>query len=74
MSEWQPIETAPKDGVFLILYDTYQELPVIACWGGDRWRENYHKKIDESDISHWMPLPKPPNIRSKTFEKEEKSI
>jgi hypothetical protein len=58
MSEWQPIETAPKDGTFILVYGygDYHH----AFWldqGNGFWFS-----IDDSlvDPTHWMPLPSPP--------------
>lgn len=64
MSEWLPIETAPDDGV-----------PVLVGWSKGNWHALVaHCEDDEwgtleADMSfhvlqnqptHWMPLPEPP--------------
>lgn len=63
MSEWQPIETAPKDGSRLLAYskgwDHEQKDQEIAWWnessGLFRWQSGTIVKP-----THWMPLPSPP--------------
>jgi len=65
MSEWQPIETAPKDGTKVLGYLPYSTMcPVsvmqwIRCTcGKDTWATipgHWHILT-----SHWMPLPEPP--------------
>jgi hypothetical protein len=68
MSEWQPIETAPKDGTHIILFwpyvtdeghvtSGYWYLPgegEIAGWHS--WDVNGYA----TPPTHWMPLPAPP--------------
>ena len=75
-NEWQPIETAPKDGTDIIGY-----IPSDNMWGGVmglKWHEPQTKKWDGREIiidgywcksvstqsvcnpTHWMPLPTPP--------------
>ena len=63
MSEWQPIETAPKDGTVVVGYDrsnhhaddrNYAE---FMRWDGERWRDPDTWTITPT---HWMPLPEPP--------------
>lgn len=61
MSDWQPIETAPRDGTWLLLtgeghvgaglwlFGEWRDLGDIG-WGG----------MTEPTITHWMPLPEPP--------------
>ena len=73
MTEWQPIETAPKDGTPMLLF--YPILGVcFGCWdhigtadwwiadsvGEDPsgWRCPYQE--DDMEPTHWMPLPAPP--------------
>lgn len=58
--DWQPIETAPKDGTI-----------VLACWAGYKgcilvrmlqdgeWHSGPNDPHIKS-ITHWMPLPAPP--------------
>jgi hypothetical protein len=70
MSEWQPIETAPKDGseILLLRSDGWPN-PIRATWTtgweGSFWRPSEDEVRDllgeeiESPIS-WMPSPEPP--------------
>lgn len=63
MSEWQPIETAPKDGTAIILSAYSGALDRMVSWDG-RWSDwggvwTHHGRI--SQPTHWMPLPTPPN-------------
>ena len=60
---WQPIETAPKDGTDVILWDPALDVGVtIGSWSdykksGDWWMEGEQVT---GFPSHWMPLPEPP--------------
>ena len=71
---WQPIETAPKDGSYLLLHTEFSET-VIGWFGKDTNIEEYEGWLygDGNDYStglfynpikptHWMPLPKPPAL------------
>lgn len=67
MMEWQPIETAPKDGTHILGYaDTVEEMAVINClptWHDDEWSLSVSCKPASDNYfrpTHWMPLPKPP--------------
>jgi hypothetical protein len=57
---WLPIETAPRDGGDVLLYEGFE--PVV-CQGwfdkdGEEWRPT--KGSFFRAPTHWMPLPKPP--------------
>ena len=58
MTEWQPIDTAPKDGTDVLVW--CGGAMFIACMEVGRWF------FDRTDYSvkplptHWMPLPAPP--------------
>ena len=68
MSEWQPIETAPKDGMNFDACDIYGERTTNVSWRNGDWR---HWWIDnfgsmgyvrvEHRLTHWMPIPEPPH-------------
>ena len=54
--DWQPIETAPKTGVVIIVYAPgfFQ----TAAWTNGKWTNAANSWLE--DVTHWMPLPKPP--------------
>lgn len=69
MTEWQPIETAPKDGTNIILC---QGARVTAGeWYSDRgdedrdgwegWMSQDGGFADDDPPEYWMPLPAPPS-------------
>jgi hypothetical protein len=53
---WQPIETAPKTGVVIIVYAPgfFQ----TAAWTNGKWTNAANSWLE--DVTHWMPLPEPP--------------
>lgn len=73
MSEWQPIETAPKDGTAILVRFKHLNFKYAKT---DEERDLWHeicvaKWIDHNDggwtwygicgqATHWMPLPDPP--------------
>ncbi len=72
--QWQPIETAPKDGSRVIMWGRYNSV-CIAAWRDDRWfvdadesraiesQTDFGIEYKTFDFpSHWMPLPTPPEI------------
>lgn len=60
MSEWQPIETAPKDGTQILIPGG------IAYWRADvdGWYTitavEWPGLPVQWNVTHWMPLPEPP--------------
>lgn len=65
MSEWQPIESAPKDGTLVLcaagalmascMYRSHMT-PNWVLPGQNGWIWPFGKE----DPTHWMPLPAPP--------------
>jgi len=69
--EWQPIETAPKDGTFVLVYAPNVGEPrvTVGSWdrepdeeGGQRWRDDLFA-WDTIEPTHWKTLPEPPAER-----------
>jgi len=74
MNEWQPIETAPKDGSDVLVYCSDTGEQMTAYWDTEAvaacnpslplplWC--YARWINNEPIycipTHWMPLPEPP--------------
>lgn len=68
MTDWQPIETAPKDGTLILAYER-PELPFsphdrnvpnfppidVMWWHGGCWVDGY--EVGLRLPSHWMPIP-----------------
>ena len=66
MNEWQPIETAPRDGTEILLFDADTD-PTIYVGGYDYdGRYWFYSELLAQDVvgeatpTHWMPLPEPP--------------
>lgn len=75
--EWQPIETAPKDGTRVLLFrpSQYPSATVVAGnFDSDRyaskprpyWTHDLEILWSRTEArkcqpTHWMPLPKPPS-------------
>lgn len=63
MMDWQPIETAPKDGVTVRLYG-YGEQGIGYWWRNDWVPAHLLPSDEEPEFSftatHWAPLPPPP--------------
>lgn len=64
MSAWQPIDTAPKDGTWVLAYSPNGNWRRIS-WGKNRFNEACWTSVDwwffeREEFTHWMPLPEPP--------------
>lgn len=65
---WQPIETAPKDGTNILIHELGDTF--VAWWlnGLERWVDGKWTEMDgwvTYDPTHWMPLPPPPEDATK---------
>lgn len=73
--DWKPIETAPMDGTWILVYEPREYAPeiMVAQWGNiepgygpdvQAWvTEAYGPNPDNyaaEDATHWMPLPPDP--------------
>lgn len=54
---WRPIETAPKDGTELLIFDPVDG-PARAHWSTHNWYAGTYVAAP----THWMPLPAPPAL------------
>ena len=72
MSEWQPIETAPKDARRILISDQFgiyiaqwaQDAELGQAKTGPGWQifscEDCWYSYVATNPTHWMPLPEPP--------------
>lgn len=62
MSDWQPIETAPKNSTSRLVWNPSNQCIYCVTWDEDEdaWCVfgGYSAFIDTP--THWMPLPEPP--------------
>lgn len=74
MDAWRQIETAPKDGTSVLLWEKYSDSPVVGFYHSrrEKWfadTEHYDTdgnacvidKLSQDLITHWMPLPAAPS-------------
>ena len=59
MGDWQPIETAPKDGTRILLWIEPTKIWMPYSWNGTRWMGDDYP-LNMAWATHWMPLPPPP--------------
>lgn len=60
MSDWQPIDTAPKDGRQILVWDRADRETDKLYWMQDHWNNILGHAVDADALTHWMPLPNPP--------------
>ena len=72
--EWQPIETAPKDGSWILVFEpvVFEPCMHVVQWGESQWSIGSAKTwvtmalgpnpdtYDADQSTHWMPLPASP--------------
>lgn len=56
-SDWQAIETAPKDGTRVLVWSAAKGPNIAHCGGDKRW---HTRGVYLIKATHWMPLPNPP--------------
>jgi hypothetical protein len=75
MAEWQPIETAPKDGTRILVvdcgfvqiarwdeeFDNYNDRQGVPAWATFACDDGFYSEYAENP-THWMPLPEPPRV------------
>ena len=63
MTDWQSIETAPREGHILI-FEPPDVIYVVECQQldgqPDWWIEACGERFENFHPTHWMPLPAPP--------------
>jgi hypothetical protein len=68
--EWQPIETAPRDGARILLVRG-DYIWLDDWWKGDGANSNWSSLVAWKQATgktpdpptHWMPLPAPPEVK-----------
>jgi hypothetical protein len=67
MSEWKPIETAPKDGTLIDVCNPHGDRTTDVRWEDGHWRHWWIGDFDGMEWrklsiqpTHWMPRPAPP--------------
>jgi len=84
VTQWQPIETAPKDGVDIDGWDGFNRVTDIAwarpdmglresCWTHVEYERGYGWVVERMNPqpTHWMPLPPPPGINPGSATRED---
>lgn len=62
--DWQPIETAPKDGSRILAYEPSADSKIHEIWWEDDCGGPFQGWTDDWDTepepTHWVPLPAGP--------------
>lgn len=63
--EWQPIESAPKDGTWILAASDRLGVCIVQYVAGDWYDERAPEGVAPiDDLFHWMPLPDLPTEQS----------
>lgn len=65
MGNWQPIETAPKDGTEIVGHDSATGTSHVTWWEASvrRWHDpdnHYYSETEPFHPKFWLPLPPSP--------------
>lgn len=62
VQKWIPCsDRMPEKHEEVLAYSPYWGKIVVAMWGGEFWLEQWtDDDLEQSEITHWMPLPEPP--------------
>jgi hypothetical protein len=71
-SKWRPIDTAPRDGTRILVWDGFAHSCVnfrLKPDGSSTWEVSHERNYDGSitlqstkrTLTHWQPLPPPPD-------------
>lgn len=63
LTEWRPMETAPRDGTKILLFRTLDRLVIVGFWhdGHDEWIDGeYIAPIAYPDF--WLPISELPSL------------
>lgn len=60
MTSWKPISTIPKNGTWVLVWDSYYKKVDIARAGTDGVPQTGDWDYSINEATHWQPLPSPP--------------
>ena len=60
MNEWKSIESAPKDGTWVLLHYERDLVPEITFWDETERKWLHDFSYSDKSPTHWMPLPESP--------------
>lgn len=62
MTSWQPIETAPRDGRRLLLWDASGDVAKFGCWSDklNGWKTRWSFYAENPPPTYWMEIEPPP--------------
>ena len=58
---WLPIDTAPKDGTFVLCALESGHISILQFCRDGYWRRDVFSELKRAP-THWMPLPEPPAL------------